>query len=237
MLILTVGPVWAQIDEKETAQAFLENALNKRRDIMVGAGSSYYHIKGDGVTNSSGIEALNYHYYIGASGIQYLENFPQWYTVLMFSAGKQHLKMPGNPLGDELTIYNAESLEAWHLKAEVMFFGYALIKRKAFFVGLETGPTVELLGEEVIKGHGQTRKNYLSGDEYKGFYWGWAAGCTAGFRSLFVNLSMGTGLTDYAKADDKSVTIPFHTKLSVGIRLNSSAYGDQDAGLLDKLSF
>ena len=233
MLILS-GIAKSQIDEKNTAKAFLMNALNKRNDFVAGAGTSYIIIKGDGLKNSSGIKTLNYNYFIGTSGFSRI-NDTKAFTVLGFTAGKMHANMPGYSR-DTLTIFSAKSLDAWYLTAEVSM-GYQLIANKAFYAALETGPYFDLLGKIELSGDGITDSRHLSpsDEEYNSFNWGWSVSATAAFRSLFANLSMGTTIKDYFQVSDKTMTIPFRTRLSFGIRLTSE-YGEKDASIIDNLT-
>lgn len=234
MIMLTAVSSAQEPDEKETAKAMFMNALDKRTDIAAGAGTSYIHIKGDGLTNSSGVKALNYNYFIGTSSMDVV-NKTKAYTLLEFTAGKMHANMPGHS-SDSLTIFNASSFDAWYLTAGVGF-GYQLISKKAFYVGVETGANFDLLAQMHLEGNAGDKEGYLStyNEDFRSFNWGWFVGSTAAFRSLFINFSVGTSIKDYSLVSGKSVKIPFRTRIMVGLRL-SSKYGDKDAAIIDKLT-
>lgn len=224
-----------EIDQKEFAKASFMSVLKKRGDIVAGLGTGYIHIKGDGLTNSSGIKAPNLNYYIGSSGFSKIESTKNMYTVLAFTAGKMYARMPGHS-ADSLTLFNASKFDAWYLRADVTF-GYQIFKSKMIYLGVETGPYFDLLGYMELSGNGQTEDYYLSdyGEDFRSFNWGWSAGATAAFRSLFMNLSFGTTIKNYSRKAGKSFTIPFQTRLSVGLRF-SSKYGEKDASMIENLT-
>jgi len=228
-LILT-GVIQAQIDQG-FAKALSMNALKNRKDIVVGAGTAFININGYNLDNSSGPSPVNYNYFIGSSGYNALEHFPKYYTVLAFTAGKIHASMPGAP-GEELTMFNASSMDGYYMTAKTAI-GRRIISKKAFYVGLETGPYLDLLGYIELKGNGTTDKDYFH-DNFKGFNWGWSGGLTIGFRSFFANWSVGRNFKNYSTIENTSMKIPFQTRFSVGFRF-SSEYGKEDAKKIKNL--
>ena len=223
---LTVG----QLDQ-DFAKAVSMDALKKGKDIVVGAGTAFININGYNLDNSSGPAPINYNYFIGTSSYTALENFPDFYTVLEFTAGKIHASMPGSS-GDELTMFNASSMDGYYLTAEAAI-GYRMVSHDAFYLGIETGPYWDLLGYIELKGNGTTDKDYFH-DNFKGFNWGWSGGLTIGFRSFFANWSIGRNFKNYSTIENTSMKIPFQTRFSVGFRF-SSKYGKEDAKKIKNL--
>jgi hypothetical protein len=230
IIMIVSGISTAQLDQNY-AKALSLNALKNRKDIVAGAGTAFINIQGFNLNNSSGPSPVNYNYFIGTSSYTALENFPKYYTILAFTAGKIHASMPGAP-GNELTLFNASSLDGYYLTAKTSI-GRRLITNKAFYLGIETGPYFDLLGYIEINGNGMKDETYFH-DNFKGFNWGWTGGITVGFRSFFANWSIGKNFKDYSQIENTSMTIPFHTRFSVGARF-SSKYGEKDAEKLNKL--
>lgn len=234
MLVMVSVTLAQDIDEKGTAKALFMNALDKRTDIQGGVGYSYMRIKGDGLNNSSGIKTINFNYYIGSSSATRIQD-TKAFSVLEFTAGKMHAKLPGHS-AEELNLYNAGSFDAWYLSAEVAM-AYNIIEKKAFYFSVEGGAYGDLLGYMTLEGNGGRKSDYLNDvdGQFRGFNWGWEIAATAGFRSFFMNLSAGYTMKDYALHNNETFRIPMRMRLSAGLRLTSK-YGGQDASLLDKIT-